>query len=226
MRSQRQQTSNLEKGLVGHWTMDDSDTSGGSIYNSTPYDTDPSISGTVTSGDSAIVNTGTTFSGGYASTTDYQDLPTGSDTFTVTTFFKLDTLPSNSTGSRADIWSWGEASTSNYNAVDLYDDNISWYNYGNDPNNDIYINWNLGEWYFYYTKWDGSTSYTGLFDLSGVIDELQDGLTGVNVSENGGFSIARDFGRDTSYFEGTIDDLRVYNRVLTKSEILRLYNKR
>jgi hypothetical protein len=80
--------------------------------------------------------------------------------------------------------------------------------------------WNMGEWYFITATWNGATNVggmklyvNGIFDNQGTAarNYLQSVVTTVKI---GG----------TRYFNGLIDDVRIYSRALSASEVLELYN--
>jgi len=109
-----------------------------------------------------------------------------------------------------DLWSWGNTSITNYNALDLYNDRISWYNYGNDPD-DYYINLVTDIWYSLAISYDGL--YINYY-LNGnkVLAANTSSLSAFSVDPNTTLSIGRDIGRNTSYFNGKIRDFRIYNK--------------
>jgi hypothetical protein len=80
--------------------------------------------------------------------------------------------------------------------------------------------WNANEWYHVVAVHDGSTSYiyvNGTEDNSGtntdpVTQEIDDLWIGYHSYESG------------AYFNGKIDEVRIYNRALSAEEVERLYN--
>jgi len=78
-------------------------------------------------------------------------------------------------------------------------------------------------WYFTVTTWDGSTGEWKMFlDGNPSYPFTTDGLV-ENPSHPDRVAIGRGSWYDRWYFEGTIDDVRIYNRVLSDSEVTELY---
>ncbi|MFA6077283.1 MAG: LamG-like jellyroll fold domain-containing protein [Candidatus Paceibacterota bacterium] len=90
---------------------------------------------------------------------------------------------------------------------------------------DNYINttsaWNNGQWHMVTAKWDGS--YMNLY-VDGVSAATQKSQTIDAVSNVYAFTIGKNPAANNYYFNGSIDDVRVYNRALSATEILQLYN--
>jgi hypothetical protein len=59
------------------------------------------------------------------------------------------------------------------------------------------------------------------FYINGILDRTQAGWALVNIAEDWRIGVTVN---NTRHWDGTIDELRVYNRALTDQEILRLYN--
>ena len=82
------------------------------------------------------------------------------------------------------------------------------------------------EWIHFVARYDVETNKITLFK-NGVQkdqDDLHDTIYNVNV-QNGTAPLRLGTRSQWSYFQGRIDDLRIYNRALSESEILELFNE-
>ena len=82
------------------------------------------------------------------------------------------------------------------------------------------------EWIHFVARYDVETNKITLFK-NGVQkdqDDLYDATYGVQV-QNGTAPLRLGTRSQWSYFQGRIDDLRIYNRALSESEILELFNE-
>jgi hypothetical protein len=78
--------------------------------------------------------------------------------------------------------------------------------------------WTLGQWHHVTYTWDGTNKkgyYDGVSEATGTASNLV-------ADDTAPFLIGGDTGSATLYFHGSIDDLVVYNRVLTAMEIAQL----
>lgn len=78
---------------------------------------------------------------------------------------------------------------------------------------------------------DVRVHYAGTFDGSTIIGYLNGvstsiAQTGTIAQSNEMFAIGRDGAKSGDYYSGIVEDARMYNRALTSSEILRLYETR
>lgn len=76
-----------------------------------------------------------------------------------------------------------------------------------------------GDWHYLVGTWDGSVAtlyIDGTFATSG-------NLTGTLVDRDQNFVIGGNEGASDRYFDGYLDDVRVYDRTLSADEVLRLY---
>lgn len=85
----------------------------------------------------------------------------------------------------------------------------------------------LNDWQHYVLTWDGSLNRTGvIFYTNGVKKTTsgagQDGTGSINSDGGNVQTISSD--NTTRVFDGLIDEVRIYNRALSASEIQRLYN--
>ena len=79
-------------------------------------------------------------------------------------------------------------------------------------------------WYFTVTTWDGSTGEWKMFlDSTPSYSITKIDLEEFSPSHPDQVAIGQDSWYDRWYFEGTIDDVRIYNRALSDSEVTELY---
>jgi hypothetical protein len=189
--------------------------------------------GTLTNGPvwttSGKINNALTFNGAtqYASVPDAASLDLASS-WTVAGWVNPSALPT--TGNRYKAVAKEDASVNaNYafgiDNADYCSSGLAWRaNFGNSAGNNYgacyYTTINTGTWYHLAGTWDGTTM---TLYLNGVA--VATNVPGATpVSDGGGeLSIGADIGNGI-YFPGTIDDVRVYNRALTASEVWSLYN--
>jgi hypothetical protein len=109
--------------------------------------------------------------------------------------------------------------------ADLSDDRIYWrpIDFG-----DVYTTSSVTRniWHHIIATYDGSTSK---IYLNGVLSNTTT-VTGTFTANTkdfviGGETISHGGGTRASYFDGAIDDIKIYNKVLSNSEILALYNE-
>lgn len=93
-------------------------------------------------------------------------------------------------------------------------------------NGTTFDDWNTGviipknEWHFIVFTWDGSTK---TLYLDGVY-QSQHSIVGPQPN-TGSLNFGRFSDYDGQYYEGLIDEIRIYNRILTQNEITVLYNQ-
>lgn len=129
----------------------------------------------------------------------------------------------------ADPFSMGNAANNSYSAAELYTNNFSWYFFNNDTPTGAVIA-PLATWTFVTLTYSGGGGTT----TNKKIYRNATALTTVNAGAGYGqllalptpapVGIGRDRGRNTSYFNGVIDDVRIYNRALSQAEVTTLYN--
>lgn len=204
---------NLNKGLVGHWTMDDSDTSGGILSDRSAYDNHGTIDTNVTTGISAPVGDGFRFVGDKIININAE--PIGTSSFTFSFWLKGDFA--NSSKNYPDVFNgfWGRGagdstasdsgfridsdSTSRYIQGFIYDGSFStWTHIA------ISVDQDIGEAHFYE---NGTHFHTNTF------------TTGENISDSISF-----FGNDDLNMD--ISEFRYYKRALSQDEINALYQMR
>jgi len=205
---------NLENGLVGHWTFDGQDM--------TPNVRDRSGQGNhggLILGASG--NTATTTAIGaigqaleFDGVDDYVQLPVialGGDTGTMGGWFKSSTT----TGSHRFVGRYWQQ-----HSVGLYNGNYGGYWNNTAVNSGIAID---TEWHHLMMTYDGSLGSDNIkLYLDGTAIKTVD-VTGSNLNEDIDWQIGA-HGDAGMYWNGQIDDVRIYNRALSAAEIKRLYN--
>ena len=99
---------------------------------------------------------------------------------------------------------------------------------GSDDSSNVYSpeidlsNLSSSEWYHFVATWDGSVIQ--LYKNGIHIEESDTEFSGIINSMVANLNIGK-LGNNTRYFDGSIDDIRIYNRALSESEIQSLYNE-
>jgi hypothetical protein len=207
MRSQRSQTSNLERGLIGHWTMDDDDTSGGKLYDDSAYGNHGTINGPTTS-QSSIIGESYEFNG----SSDYIQTPLTGDTansaYSISVWFNLNSFNSD------EIFVGNYDSNGMLARIEETDEFDLWHDSDSIEGGSVELN----EWTHAVYTYDGSNAaiYKNTKEVaSGSIP---------NNSNSANLRIGDTY--DNRYYDGKMSNVRIYNRVLSKEEINRLYNNR
>jgi len=222
MRSQRETTSSLSKGLIGHWTMDDQDINSGTIYDKSGNSNNLQTDSSVTTGVPGKVGTAisTDGTGGTTSTNSPQI-----NQHTLMFWIKPSNSSSNSyepviengSGSTSDDGTGGRkplVTRSNDN-LNIWHWRISTSSGGNDGVNSS-ATLDVGSW----SHWAGVHT-DGNFTL------YKNGQVSDDISVASGFSSGYgDFDMNFGQMAYDIDDVRFYNRGLSQKEIKRIYNKR
>ncbi|MFC1721128.1 LamG domain-containing protein, partial [Patescibacteria group bacterium] len=100
-------------------------------------------------------------------------------------------------------------------------DGSSFSNIETQPNN-----WQVGTWYHVVSVWDGATDSGGMrFYIDGTLNNTGASSVSSIQSSNLDGAIGDDpDGTHHYFFDGTLDDVRIYNRALSEDEIRQLYN--
>ena len=125
---------------------------------------------------------------------------------------------------RQDPISLGNSADNQYSSVDLYNNGLQWYFY----NNDIKANFTvpIQQWFhvtLVYNGGGGTSSNKGIY-INGV-KQTNISTSGwyygslINLPEPANLYIGRDGGRNTAYFNGLIDDVRIYDHALSEREV-------
>jgi hypothetical protein len=221
MRSPRRQTNELDKGLVGHWTMDDADTSGGMLYDSSAYGNHGSNSSGTTTGSSGLIGQSYTFDGIDANV-DIQktatDLKLGQP-FTISIWLYV-----NSGAGQG--WVIGNYDSNNGGGAIVYDrseiDGISLYD-GIDGQTFTTHTIEQDTWH-HIVLTGSSDTYELFIDDSSFGSNATTEAVFTNTSYT--FRIGKGYSDADTAIDGRIDSLRLYNRVLSANEVSALYQMR
>ncbi len=153
---------------------------------------------------------------GYAIAT-IANMPTSSNQRTISLWVKLNTF--NSLGFNY-IYSYGPGSSAN--GVYLNATTVNHYalNFGNNTNHSISTPHTLNTWVHYAFTYDGSRSR---IYKNGILI----GTTVQNIStvSNNSFSMGVTEGGGIGYLNGAVDELKIYNRALSASEVYEIYGQ-
>lgn len=211
----------LEQGLVGHWTMDAADTSGGISYDSSAYDNHGTLTNGPTTGQSGQVNESILFD---ATNSEYIDI-TVADTqsFTLAAWVNQNTLGTGSSPSGIIEMTDGQGSFNDMRSIRADSDGSFTALIRGNGADDLLINGGsstTGEWVHVALTFDGTNAEL-------YVDNVSVGTTSgtdVGTISTSFESIGRT--ADPNYFDGRIDDVRYYDRALSSREISNLYNLR
>lgn len=209
----------LQKGLVGHWSMNQEDTDNGKIRDRSAYDNHGTLNGGVTTGNPSPVGDSYSFDGSNLITTSKSF---SKDTVTISAWAFPTVNPSNQT-SYAKIVNCGSGGSSN---IFIQIDNNNVWDFGirdgSSSTQEIStsVTATKDKWRHLVLTYDGST-------LNAYIDGTKNVSlsTSVSIVNSSNYNIAaNESGKQ--HFEGNISDARLYNRALSESEITQLYNQR
>ena len=223
-------SANLQKGLVGHWTMDDRDTDSGMLRERSASDNHGTIEGGTDTSQTSPIGQAYSFGGN----PDYLDLNVSSidlglhsvDTFSVNLWVKrygsgggFDT-PILSAYNRdlVDGWHLLVQNDNEFEAV------IS--SGGGEHTRAVHNSSSeVGRWYMTTAIFDNNTELPDLY-VDGVSDfTIEEGADSFPHAETT-IKIARQSNPDERYFDCEVSDVRIYDRVLSEPEIEALYNMR
>ncbi len=208
----------LSNGLVGWWTMDGADT----VWSSATAGTEADKSGNGNTGTlTSMTRSGSPTVGKigqalkFDGTSQYISVPalTTFSALTVSLWLR------SSTTNTVPIGQWGGSSNNGYG---LYADG-NWYMGNGSSWSSLSAGW-LGDnaWHLYTLTWDGATM-VAYRDGARVGTPLA--ASGLTFSSPGNnlLTIGADNRGLNTYYAGSIDDVRVYNRALSASEVKQLY---
>lgn len=205
---------NLRKGLIGHWTMDDRDVSGGTLYDRSAHDNHGSLNGGIVTGLSSPI--GESF--GFDNTDDYLSVSDSSSLdlrqgFSISVWIK----PSNDGMilCKESAWEWRVDEGTIEWAIDT--NGWGWVDTG--------VSAPTGQWTHFTFLYDGADSIVYKNgDLVSTITDDGGGDVEVNGRDLG--IGARDVdGTPSDHFGGDISDLRIWDRLLTEAEIEYVYQQ-
>lgn len=211
--------SSVTNGLVAWWKFN------GSAKDSIGT-ADGSVSGaTLTTGQDGRANSAYSFNGSN-SYVDAQVTTGGGD---YKHSISLWLYPTTLSGSRVDPFTMGNPTNSQYSSIDLYSTSTSWYFYFNDTNSPTVLP--LNQWSLLtltYAGGGGTTTNKKMY-INGVNQSLTSsgGEYGfaLNLPSAAQVGIGRDRGRNTAYYGGRIDDVRLYSRALSATEVQTLFTE-
>ena len=204
----------LRKGLVGHWTMDDADTSGGTLYDRSAYGNNATLQNSPTTGVSGKVGEAYDFDNANNEHCTVPELKAFNDStfnFTVSAWFKTtDGGQVFHPRGQYDI----DFQVSNNISLGWYDGSSGSSVSGTKTVNDG--NWHHGVWQA------DTTSGEQIVYLDGELEANDTQIFDPNTISSTN-TIAR---KADQYYNLSVDDLRVYDRVLSSNEVRALYNMR
>jgi len=203
-------SSSLLTGLVSYWKMDESS---GNIADSA--DSNNGTTTNVTYSQTGKIGTALLFDGtsfiGFGNPTNLRLSSTGSVSLWFSTI--------NTTGPGVLISKWDGNTARNGYAIYVYNGYIE----GDisDTSNNVYVGSTISvdTWYHFVVTWNGTNT---IAYLNGSAVETKGGIATVATAYD--FTIGRDSGTVADYFNGSMDEVGVWNRVLTSTEITTLYN--
>lgn len=207
-------TSILQKGLVGHWTMNSEDVDSGKVRDRSPYDNHGTIYQNADIGLSGAVGQSMGFNG---SNGGYVQTP-AQDTFssyTVSFWFLAQDI--NTGGFLISTWDNNEINFRNNGNLQFWQ--------GDNSGSRAYINHSINEnqWYHAAATWNGS-------QIELFVDGNSEGTNSISTIENGGSNDGFQIGQHAYGAErglkAKMSDVRLYNRALSQPEIQQLANQR
>lgn len=216
---------NLRKGLVGHWTMDNQDTSGGVLYDKSGYDNHGIVNNSPTKGVDSTIGQAYSFENDNNEWVDIDNginnILDGSEEASLTCWIKLPTNdPSDSEQTGPFSFCGSSASNNHY----------SW------TNTDIYFNVfrqnridNIDDNGFDKTNWHLLAITTTPGSNGWKLYQNKNLVTSVNGESSVTTTVDAAIGRNVTGghdFTGKISDFRLYNRKLSENEINQLYQMR
>jgi len=220
----------LQRGLVGHWTMDSTDAQNRVITDSSAYGTHGTIIGSPEFTDSTT-NTGLQFSG------DGERIELGTipdaqfqsgDSFTVCFWVRGDGQPSDypmaispeSVGSTNAIWSFLQNNSSG-----SWSGTVSFRVQDGGSRYDLTTSLSKGELAHYCCGVNTDTSTVFVYK-NGVESQTTSGELNPNSAYPGDWTIGAGNSSPEYQWNGNINDVRIYNRALSQTEIQLLANQR
>lgn len=222
---------NLQKGLVGHWTMDDRDISGGTVYDRSAVDApDATINGGITTGNTnSPIGENTKSdgaSGSYIGTRYYLEssIQTG---YSVFSWIKDNGGGSNRflSTDASDWWCF------------LRDNSTEIRVYTNDASANTYT-YNIsgaadGNWHHVGFVWDNTVPEVRFYKNGSHLNTQSVSNSGFGEGARKRYAILHDGSESSNYntqqnvqTDCSLSDVRVYHRPITEDEVSALYNMR
>lgn len=200
----------LQKGLIGHWTMDDADTSGGTVYDRSAGN-NHGLLNNVNTGSSGIIGESFEFSNSNID----PGIDLEQDNISISSWFNTGV-----TGSNGIIWN---IASGTFDGIGLRQSDSTVYVFDDTQYNTdkLVTDISLNEWVHTVVTLDSST-------IKLYVNSVSSGTASQGLINTLPLSIGSRFsyGPIQLMFTGRIDDVRVYNRILSESEVSALYNMR
>lgn len=212
------QEAQLSKGLVAHYTFDNAQTSGGTLYDQSAYDNHGTINGSPTTGVSGQVGEAYELAdanGDYITT----PLADQSPEITITAWINLDQYGTNER-SHSHI-----VRTNNTWMIVDTDTESLWSSHDNAGGKVDFISnssINLNEWTFCAVTISESGTITHYVNGNTYTDTF----SAPKVDSSGQFALATDGTAPDGGLDGEMDEIRIYNRALSTDELDQLYQQR
>ena len=223
-------SANLQKGLVGHWTMDDRDTDNGMLRDRSGNDNHGTINGGIKTSKSGAIGESYEISGDtpYIATSFGKKLGDDIDAFCISLWCKTDL------GGRKWLAGWRGNNSPHFNwglNDDLANSGELWARWRGDAGNskDLTSSTLINDNSWHHVVFEMDTSgYGAIYVDSELVDSRSDLDTTADFRDIpiwiGEFN---DTGSTHGFpWGGKIADCRIYNRVLSEQEINALYNMR
>lgn len=215
-------TSIVSNGLIGYWKLDETS---GTIYDSSPLGNNGTNTGGGTMGAPGVLDKSY-----IADTNEYVSLttPNGLDVtgdVTVSAWIK----PSTTSNDGKIFSNYTQPSWLGYK-LGIFSNNKIEFEIGDGSSATVNRSASGGQtlepnkWYHVVGMYSDSGDFLRTY-VNGVLDRSIT-TTKVMSANNGTAYIGKDAPTQTRYFQGNIDDVRVYNRILSDTEIMNLYQSR
>jgi hypothetical protein len=219
-------------GLVGHWTFNGQNMTSNVADSSGSGNNGYLVGQTSTTTVIGKLGQALSFDGinDYVSITDNDNLTVTSTGFTVAYWVKLDTIPAASVANR--MFLLGKGNPSNYEwdmAINSYNSDYGkflFHLYNSDGSSSLYrpslTSPQVGVWYHVVATLAGASSAPDIY-INGVLDNGTSvgSVTASNAAANIYLGARTDLAENE--LDGTLDDVRIYSRTLTASEVKKLY---
>ena len=205
----------LQKGLIGHWTMNSADISGGTLYDKSAYDNHGTVNGAAVES-AGPVGGSMKFDGSSNQITLPELGISGDVSLSVSAWFKVD----SDANDKNNIFGFGTAGTNDqtFSIRTSSDGSYRFYFWANDL--DASVSNFFGSWTHVVATYDSDSSDRRIYHNGSLANS--DNPSNPSF-QNQSYQIS---GFNGEYFDGMISDVRLYNRALSQSEINQLYNFR
>ena len=216
-------SANLQKGLVGHWTMDDRDTDNGMLRDRGASDNHGEING-ATIGEEAPIGQSYSFDGEgdhvFLNNTPVDEF----EAFTSGCWFKWGGDGGGSDG-RNFLYETSPNWATNMFILESGEMQVDARSDGNTNGLTTGFYPDVGQWYHTLAVWDGEES-TLKFYLDGEFESQRNTNDDGSTDSIDSMGIATHRNASNRWFDGEMSNLVLYDRALSESEIDALYNMR